>query len=103
LWRGPASSIKATAWGARIMSIGVQAGRTADGGLPDMLFRTHTCVGTGQRPPEDRRAIWNRLLAIAREEQIAIDFARYTLEQAADAWDAQASSPHAKVIASIAS
>jgi NADPH:quinone reductase-like Zn-dependent oxidoreductase len=97
------AALKATAFGARIMSIGAQAGMTANVPLPDMLFRTHTCVGTGQRPPADRRAIWERLLQIARDEQITVDYARYTLDQAADAWAAQAASPHAKVIAAIAS
>ena len=96
------AALKATRWGARVMSIGAQAGRTARVDLPDMLFRTHTCVGTGQRPPDDRQAIWRRLLALAREQQITVDYARFTLAQSAQAWEAQASSPHAKVIAAIA-
>lgn len=97
------SALKATAFGARIMSIGAQAGIAANVHLPDMLYRTHTCVGTGQRPPGDREAIWRRLLALARDKAIDVDYAHYTLEQAGKAWDAQASSPHAKVIATIAS
>jgi hypothetical protein len=68
-----------------------------------MLSRTHTCVGTGQRPPEDRHAIWRQLLDIAREESITVDYAEYTLGEAAEAWASQIASPHAKIIATIAS
>jgi NADPH:quinone reductase-like Zn-dependent oxidoreductase len=95
------AALKATRWGARIMSIGVQAGVTATVSLGDLLFRTHTCVGTGQRSPEDRRAIWERLLTLARDNDITVDYADYTLEQASDAWQAQLDSPHAKIIGKI--
>jgi NADPH:quinone reductase-like Zn-dependent oxidoreductase len=97
------AALKATRLGARIMSVGVQAGMTATVSLPDMLSRTHTCVGTGQRPPEDRHAIWRQLLDIAREEGITVDYAEYTLGEAAHAWASQVASPHAKIIATIAS
>jgi NADPH:quinone reductase len=95
------AALKATAIGARIMSIGVQAGISANVPLPDLLFRTHTCVGTGQRPPEDRRDIWNRLLAIASEGDFVVDYAPYTLDQASEAWAAQKASPHAKIVATV--
>ena len=96
------AALKATRFGARVMTIGAQAGMDANVHLSDMLFRTHTLVGTGQRPPDDRHAIWNRLLTIVRDEQITVDFARYTLDQASEAWTDMANSPHAKVIATIA-
>jgi hypothetical protein len=67
-----------------------------------MLFRTHTCVGTGQASAQDRRAIWERLLVIAREHNITVDYVDYTLDQVTDAWRAQAAGPHAKITASIA-
>lgn len=95
------AALKATKWGARIMSIGVQAGMTAEINLADLLFRTHTCVGTGQRTPEDRHEIWLRLLDIARRSRITVDYAEYTLDQAPEAWAAQMASPHAKVVATI--
>ena len=66
------------------------------------MFRTHTCVGTGQRTPEDRHAIWKRLLALAQAENITVDYTTHTLDRAAEAWEAQKSSPHAKVVATIA-
>ncbi|MBZ4521847.1 quinone oxidoreductase family protein, partial [Mycobacterium avium] len=95
------AALKATRFGARIMSIGAQAGMTATIALPDLLFRTHTCVGTGQRSPQDRQALWRRLLNISREVQFILDYAEYTLDEAAEAWEAQKRGAHAKVIAAI--
>jgi NADPH2:quinone reductase len=95
------AALKATRWGARIMSIGVQAGVTATVSLGDLLFRTHTCVGTGQRSPADRRAIWQRLLDLAREHAITVDYVDYSLDQATEAWQAQLASPHAKILGHI--
>lgn len=95
------AALRATRFGARLMSIGVQAGVTAQVALPDMLFRTHTCVGTGQRPPEDRQAIWRRLLDMARREPFVIETVEFGLEAAGDAWAAQVAGPHAKVLGRI--
>jgi NADPH:quinone reductase len=95
------SALKATRFGGRVITIGVGAGLTACVSAADLLFRTHTVVGTGQRPPADREAIWNRLLALAREESFVIDYAHFTLDQAGEAWAAQAASPHAKVLGTI--
>jgi NADPH:quinone reductase-like Zn-dependent oxidoreductase len=96
------AALKATRFGARIMSIGAQAGMTANVNLGDMLYRWHTCVGTGQRAPEDREAIWLRLLDLAREKQMTVDYLTYSLDQAVEAWEAQKASPHAKVVGTIA-
>ncbi|WP_297833499.1 zinc-binding dehydrogenase [Pseudomonas sp.] len=95
------SSLKATNWGARIMTIGTGAGRKIELDIADLLFRNLSCIGTGQRPPADRRLIWERLLGIAQEQHIHVDYADYTLEQAAEAWAAQVKGPHAKITASI--
>jgi NADPH2:quinone reductase len=95
------AALKATRFGARLMSIGAQAGMSAVVNLPDMLYRTHTCVGTGQRSPADRREIWERLLEIARGGAITVDYLELTLDDAADAWAAQIASPHAKIVATI--
>lgn len=95
-------ALKATRWGARIMSIGIGAGAFANVFAGDMLFRTHTTVGTGQRPPEDRERIWRHLLDLARTHAITVDHVEYTLDTAADAWRAQQAGPHAKVTGRIA-
>lgn len=95
------TALKATRWGARIITIGTGAGRQINLDIADLLFRTLSCIGTGQRPPADRRAIWERLLMIAREQKISVDYADYPFEQAAAAWAAQVAGPHAKVTARI--
>ncbi|NMF87037.1 quinone oxidoreductase family protein [Aromatoleum petrolei] len=95
------NALKATRWGARIMTIGTGAGRQINLDIADLLFRTLSCVGTGQRPPADRRAIWERLLRIAHTENIQVDYADYTLDQAVEAWASQIAGPHAKITARI--
>ena len=96
------NALKATRWGARIMTIGTGAGRQLNLDIADLLFRTLSCIGTGQRAPADRHAIWQRLLVIAREQNITVDYADYTLDQAAEAWAAQVAGPHAKITATVA-
>jgi NADPH:quinone reductase-like Zn-dependent oxidoreductase len=95
------AALKATRVGARLMSIGALAGPTATIGLGDLLYRTHTCVGTGQRAAQDRREIWERLLHLSVTHGISVDFVDYTLDQATEAWQAQTSSPHAKIVATV--
>lgn len=95
------NALKATRWGARIMTIGTGAGRQVNLDIADLLFRTLSCIGTGQRPPADRRAIWERLLKIAREQQLQIDYVDFEFDQAADAWAAQIDGPHAKITARV--
>jgi NADPH:quinone reductase-like Zn-dependent oxidoreductase len=95
------SALKATRWGARIKTIGVGAGDNLSFNIRDLLFRSLALVGTGQRSPEDRRAIWHRLLDLAREHRISVDYLEYPLTKVGDAWTAQAASPHAKVIGRI--
>lgn len=90
-------ALKATRCGARILTIGTGAGRQINLDIADLLFRTLSCIGTGQRPPADRRQIWERLLRMAHEHKIEVDYVDYTLEQAAEAWAAQISGPHAKI------
>jgi len=93
------NALKATRWGARIMTIGTGAGRQLNLDIADLLFRTLSCIGTGQRPPADRRAIWVRLLRIAREQAIQIDYTDFAFDDAAAAWAAQIDGPHAKITA----
>lgn len=95
------NALKATRWGARIMTIGTGAGRQINLDMADLLFRSLSTIGTGQRPPADRRTIWERLLVIAREQKIHVDYLDFPFDQAAEAWAAQVSGPHAKVTARI--
>jgi len=95
------AALKATREGARIMSIGAQAGLTAEVNIGDLLYRNHTCVGTGQIAPGKRHSIWEQLVGIARDKGFTLDYDEFTLDQAAEAWAAQVASPHAKVIATV--
>lgn len=95
------NALKATRWGARIMTIGTGAGRLINLDIADLLFRTLSCIGTGQRSPADRRAIWERLLRIAREQNIQVDYINFEFDDAARAWAAQTGGPHAKITAKV--
>lgn len=97
------TALKATNWGARIMTIGTGAGRQVNLDIADLLFRTLSCIGTGQRPPAEREQIWRRLLKIAKEQSIEVDYLDFTLDQAAAAWAAQLSGAHAKITARVSS
>jgi len=92
------AAMRASAPGARMMSIGVQAGQTVSLSLRDLVFRSHIGVGTGQRPAAERRVAFDRLMKMALEKGLRADTAQFTLDQAADAWAAQEGSPHGKVI-----
>ncbi|MEY2893474.1 MAG: hypothetical protein RJA98_3382 [Pseudomonadota bacterium] len=95
------AALKATRWGARIVTVGTGAGRVVHLDIADLLFRTLSCVGTGQRPPADRHEIWTRLLHLAQRDRITVDHVSYRFDQAAEAWAAQVAGPHAKITASL--
>lgn len=91
------AALRATRWGARVVTVGTGAGPAINISAGDLLFRTMTVVGTGQRPPADREQIWRRLLAMARDHAITVDYARYDLPRIAEAWAAQKAGVHAKI------
>lgn len=93
------AALKATRWGARIVTVGTGAGRVVNLDIADLLFRTLSCVGTGQRPPADRQAIWRRLLTMAKQDNIVVDHLEFGFDQAVEAWATQVAGPHAKVTA----
>lgn len=95
------AALKATRWGARILTIGTGAGRELNLNIADLLFRTLSCVGTGQRPPAEREQAWRRLLALSARHRIVVDHVGYTLDQAAQGWESQRHGPHAKVTATV--
>jgi NADPH:quinone reductase-like Zn-dependent oxidoreductase len=100
---GPAeAALRATAVGGRMMSIGVQAGFTMTVSLRDLVSRSHIGVGTGMRPVAERRAAFERLMALARGGKMTVDLVSFTLDDAAAAWEAQRKSPHGKIIVTAA-
>ncbi len=92
------AAMRATRPGARMMSIGVQAGQTVSLSLRDLVFRSHIGVGTGQRPAAERRAAFDRLMTMATDSSLVVDTAVYPFDRADNAWAAQAGSPHAKIV-----
>lgn len=95
------SALKATRWHARIMTIGTGAGRQINLDVADLLFRSLSVVGTGQRAPQDRQAIWQDLLAMNRRQKFEIEYSDYSLPRVTEAWAAQLKGPHAKITAAM--
>jgi NADPH:quinone reductase len=95
------NALKATRWQARIMTIGTGAGRQINIDMADLLFRTLSVVGTGQRPPPDREAIWQGLLEMNRQKQFEIEYVDYSLSRVGEAWQAQQKGVHAKIISAM--
>ncbi|MEH6689008.1 MAG: zinc-binding alcohol dehydrogenase family protein [Halopseudomonas sabulinigri] len=94
-------ALKACRWSARIMTIGTGAGRQINLDIADLLFKTLSCIGTGQRPPADRQKIWQRLLKISQEQNITVDYSEFSFSDTSDAWQAQQAGPHAKIYAKL--
>ncbi len=94
------AALRATAAGARMMSIGIQAGFMMSVSLRDLVSRSHMGVGTGMRPVAERRAAFDRLIDLGRRGQIKVDIKNFALTDAASAWEAQRNSPHGKIIVS---
>jgi NADPH:quinone reductase-like Zn-dependent oxidoreductase len=95
------AAMRATAPGARMMSIGIQAGPTVTLSLRDLVFRSHMGVGTGQRSAEERSKAYGRLLAYALKGQVKADVTTFDFDRAEQAWQAQAGSPHSKIIVTV--
>ena len=95
------AALKATRWGARIVTIGFGAGPEIAFHMSDLLFRTLTLVGTGQRSPQDREQTWRHILQVARDHGVGVDYAEFRLDQVAEAWQAQKAAPHAKIVATV--
>ena len=93
-------ALKATKHGARYVVIGAHGGMIAEVSAPDLLYRSLTSWGTGQAPPAEREQTWRELLELGRQG-IDVSYKRFTFDQTADAYEAQRSSPHAKVTVTI--
>jgi NADPH:quinone reductase len=95
------NALKATRWRARIMTIGTGAGRQINLDVADLLFRTLSVVGTGQRAAQDRQAIWQGLLAMNRQQRFEIEYTDYSLARVTEAWQSQLDGAHAKITAAM--
>ena len=100
LYGAPAeAALRATALGARIMSIGIQAGETMTVSLKDMFQRIHYGIGTSLRSVEERRAAYERLLAYAKSIPMTVGYTEFELDDVGNAWAAlQAGGVAGKII-----
>jgi len=96
------SAMRATALGARMMSIGTRAARNMTLTLRELRGRSHIGVDTGDRAPAVRRAAFERLLTFARQDRWVIDIMNFDLEDIPRAWAAQQGSPGAKIVVKVA-
>jgi NADPH:quinone reductase len=96
------AAFRTSAEGCRFMSIGTRAARTMSLTLTELRRRSHIGVDTGIRPPAERKAAFDRLLAYAAEGNWTIDTCVFDLEDAPAAWEAQCGSPGAKIVIRVA-
>jgi NADPH:quinone reductase len=96
------AAFRASAEGCRFMSIGTRAARTMSLTLSELRRRSHIGVDTGIRPPAERKAAFDRLLAYAAEGGWNIDTLTFDLEDVPAAWEAQCGSPGAKIVIKVA-
>ncbi len=93
------AALRATAVGARMMSIGVQAGTAMTVSLKDLVSRAHFGVGTSHRSIPERRACYERLLNYALSIPMIVDSTEFELDDIGDAWAAlQAGGVGGKII-----
>lgn len=94
-------ALQATRPGARIVTIGTGAGREIKLDMAHLLFRTLTTIGTGQRPPAERKDVWLRLLDIFEQEKLTVEYKEFAFEQVGEAWQTQQRGAHAKIITTL--
>jgi NADPH:quinone reductase-like Zn-dependent oxidoreductase len=90
-------AMRATARGARVVSVGSAAGDRATIGFRELYTRTHYGYSNQQAPFEVRRQAYERLTAHAAAGEIAVHVERVPLDRVADAWRRQAQGAHHKL------
>lgn len=94
------SVLKATKPGCRIVTVGGMAGGKTVVDAKDLIYRWHVAWSTGRLPAGERQAIWLELLDLGRQG-IDVEYARYSFDRTPEAYEAQRSSAHAKVVVAI--
>lgn len=90
-------AMRATANGARVVSVGSAAGDHATIGFRHLYTRTHYGFSNQQAPFEVRREAYTRLAAHAGAGDIVLKVERVPLDRVAEAWLRQTRSPHSKL------
>ncbi len=92
------AALGATANGARLVTIGAGAGDSAEVPFRSLMGRTHIGHGNNMTAPEELRAAYAELMEHAAQGQIKVEVKRYSLDQAAEAWQAQSEGLHLKLV-----
>ncbi len=86
-----------TANGARLVTIGEQAGTEVAVPFRSLMGRTHVGHNNDLMPVAEQRAGYAEIARHAAEGRIRVETRRYSLEQAEQAWRAQTEGPHLKI------
>jgi NADPH2:quinone reductase len=95
------AALAATAMGATLVTVGEQAGSSADVPFHALMGRTHIGHGNNAMPPDVLRAGYEELAGHAADGRITVETQRFTLDEAPQAWQAQAEGPHHKISVAI--
>jgi NADPH2:quinone reductase len=91
------AALQATATGATLITVGEGAGSSADVPFRALVGRTHVGHLNNAMPADVMRAGYQELAEHAAAGRIQVKTRTYGLDQAAEAWRAQADGPHLKI------
>lgn len=92
------AALKAAAIGARLITIGESAGPVASVPFRALQGRTHVGHSSAMLPRELARDAYAKLAEHAAAGRIHVEIKRFSLDEAVDAWHAQADSPRSKLV-----
>jgi NADPH:quinone reductase-like Zn-dependent oxidoreductase len=91
------AALEASAEGATLITVGQGAGGAPPVRFASLLGRTHIGHMNDYLPTDVTRQAYAELTGLAAEGRIRVETARYPLEDAEKAWQAQADGPHIKI------
>jgi NADPH2:quinone reductase len=92
------AALGASAIGARLVTVGESAGPQAVVPFRALQGRTHIAHGNGHLAFELVRDAYAKLTELAAAGRISVPIERFSLDDAVDAWRAQAHGPHRKLV-----
>jgi NADPH:quinone reductase-like Zn-dependent oxidoreductase len=92
------AALGATRLGARLVTIGESAGPEAIVSFRALQGRTHIAHGNGHLAFELVRDAYAKLTELAAAGRITVPIERFSIDEAADAWRAQAHGPRRKLV-----
>jgi NADPH:quinone reductase-like Zn-dependent oxidoreductase len=92
------AALPATRVGARIVTVGANAGMSVNLGLGAFFGRTLIGHSNGHVPFDVRRAAYERMARHAAAAELTVEVEALPLQQIEDAWRKQASGPHHKLV-----